>query len=80
MIQGREWHDELSSRYSFSVLPRPSFPVSFLSYYERCPWYDCPKLDHQIVNIRHVQHHAALLSGRLRSAIGVDIGWIGVKS
>ena len=41
------------------------------------PWYRLPKLDHQINNIRHVQHHAALLSGRLRSAAGIDIHWIG---
>jgi hypothetical protein len=43
------------------------------------PWYKCPKLDHQIINIRHIQHHAALLSGRLRSAIGADIKWIGSR-
>ena len=42
------------------------------------PWYNCPKFDHQIINIRHLQHHAAMLSGRLRSAIGADIEWIGV--
>lgn len=41
------------------------------------PWYPLPKLDHQIVNIRHVQHHVALLSGRLREADGTDIGWVG---
>lgn len=39
------------------------------------PWYQLPKLDHQIVNIRHIQHHAALLSGRLRVAVGADIRW-----
>ena len=41
------------------------------------PWYRVPKLDHQIINIRHLQHHAALLSGRLRSAFGTDIPWVG---
>jgi hypothetical protein len=41
------------------------------------PWYNLPKLDHQINNIRHIQHHAALLSGRLRLAAGTDIGWVG---
>jgi len=39
------------------------------------PWYKLPKLEHQINNIRHVQHHAALLSGRLRKATGADIRW-----
>lgn len=42
-------------------------------------WYKLPKLDHQINNIRHIQHHAALLSGRLRLASGTDIGWIGFE-
>jgi hypothetical protein len=41
------------------------------------PWYDLPKLDHQINNIRHVQHHAALLSGRLRRAKSDGVGWAG---
>ena len=40
-------------------------------------WYKLPKLDHQINNIRHIQHHAALLSGRLRQAIGTDVAWVG---
>lgn len=41
------------------------------------PWYQLPKLDHQINNIRHIQHHAALLSGRLRLATKADIRWVG---
>ncbi len=40
-------------------------------------WYKLPKLDHQINNIRHIQHHAALLSGRLRQATGTDVEWVG---
>lgn len=28
-------------------------------------WYNMPKLDHQILNIRHLQHHAAILGFRL---------------
>jgi hypothetical protein len=43
------------------------------------PWYQLPKLDHQINNIRHIQHHAALLSGRLRVAAGADIRWVGFR-
>ena len=35
-----------------------------------------PKLDHQIQNIRHIQHHAALLAGRLRLANGSDVRWV----
>ena len=41
------------------------------------PWYKLPKLDHQINNIRHIQHHAALLGGRLRLTAGTDIPWVG---
>lgn len=41
------------------------------------PWYRLPALDHQITSIRHIQHHAALLAGCLRSAANVDIRWVG---
>jgi hypothetical protein len=32
------------------------------------PWYRMSKLEHQLVNLRHIQHHAAQLADRLRSA------------
>jgi len=41
------------------------------------PWYNLPKLDHQINNIRHLQHHTALLAGRLREDHGLDVRWVG---
>jgi hypothetical protein len=44
------------------------------------PWYQLPKLDHQINNIRHIQHHAALLAGRLRFAAGTEIEWVGFRT
>ena len=43
------------------------------------PWHKTiPKLEHQLHNIRHIQHHAAMLSGRLRLALGTDarVGWV----
>lgn len=42
-------------------------------------WYPIPKLDHQIVNIRHIQHHAAQIGQRIRhaSAGGICIDWVG---
>lgn len=41
-------------------------------------WYDpMPKLDHQLNNIRHVQHHTAVLSDRLHAAAGQGVEWIG---
>jgi hypothetical protein len=41
------------------------------------PWYAMGKLEHQVVNIRHVQHHAAALATRLRRECGVAIDWVG---
>ena len=40
-------------------------------------WYEMPKLDHQIMNIRHVQHHAAQLEERIRSLAGIGLDWVG---
>ena len=41
------------------------------------PWYQMPTLEHQIVNIRHIQHHAAALSTRLRRSAGIAVDWVG---
>lgn len=41
------------------------------------PWYRTGKLEHQINNIRHLQHHAAQLSDRLRGATGQGLKWLG---
>ncbi len=41
-------------------------------------WYPIGKLEHQLVNVRHLQHHAAQLGDRLRNAtrdLGVE--WYG---
>lgn len=38
-------------------------------------WYKIPKLEHQIVNIRHIQYHQAQLADRLRVATGAGVGW-----
>jgi hypothetical protein len=36
------------------------------------------KLEHQIVNIRHVQHHAAHLAARLRAGgVAEVVPWVG---
>ena len=40
-------------------------------------WYPVSKLEHQLVNIRHVQHHAAQLADRLRSHAGIGTRWYG---
>ncbi len=41
-------------------------------------WYKMPKLDHQIMNIRHLQHHAAILGHRLRQADSRPPDWFGM--
>jgi hypothetical protein len=38
-------------------------------------WYKIPKLEHQIVNIRHIQYHEAQLADRLRKVTGAGVGW-----
>lgn len=39
-------------------------------------WYPMSKLEHQLVNIRHIQHHGAQLADRLRSAADIGIKWV----
>ncbi|MCW5942749.1 MAG: DinB family protein [Fimbriimonadaceae bacterium] len=41
-------------------------------------WYDIPKLDHQVMNVRHVQQHVGQLTERLFAA-GVDLDWMGKR-
>jgi hypothetical protein len=40
-------------------------------------WYRISKLEHQLVSLRHVQHHAAQLATRLRTHAGIGIDWVG---
>jgi hypothetical protein len=44
------------------------------------PWYPISKPEHQIVNIRHIQHHTAALADRLRVATDGGIDWVGAGS
>jgi hypothetical protein len=41
------------------------------------PWYQMSTLEHQILNIRHIQNHAAALASRLRRSAGIAISWVG---
>ena len=43
-------------------------------------WYNCSKLEHQFVNMRHIQHHAAALSMRLKAHLGKPVPWVGLGS
>ena len=42
-------------------------------------WYRMSKLEHQFVNIRHIQHHAAQLIDRVRSVADVGIRWVAAR-
>jgi hypothetical protein len=42
-------------------------------------WYKVSKLEHQIINIRHIQHGTAQLADRVRAAAGIGIEWVGVR-
>jgi hypothetical protein len=39
-------------------------------------WYDVSKLEHQLINLRHIQHHAAQLADRLRASAGIGTRWV----
>ena len=41
------------------------------------PWYRMSKLEHQFVNLRHIQHHTGQLAERVRQATGRGIEWVG---
>lgn len=41
------------------------------------PWYTVSKLEHQFVNLRHLQHHAAQLADRLRAELDHGVRWVG---
>jgi hypothetical protein len=41
-------------------------------------WYKMPKLDHQMMNIRHIQHHVGQLDDRLR-LVRAELDWVGGK-
>jgi hypothetical protein len=41
------------------------------------PWYPISKLEHQLVNLRHIQHHAAQLADRIRADRNVGVRWVG---
>ena len=42
-------------------------------------WYPVSKYEHQLINLRHLQHHTAQLADRLRTAVDVHVKWIGSR-
>jgi hypothetical protein len=43
-------------------------------------WYRVSKAEHQMINLRHLQHHSAQLGDRIRQALDVGIRWVGAGS
>jgi len=43
------------------------------------PWYKTSKLEHQMISLRHLQHHTAQLADRLRAALDIGVRWIGAR-
>lgn len=43
-------------------------------------WYKVSKLEHQLINLRHIQHGAAQLADRARAAEGVGVDWVGARN
>ncbi len=41
------------------------------------PWYKMSKLEHQLVSLRHIQHHTGQLAERIRQVTGRGVGWVG---
>lgn len=42
------------------------------------PWYPgIPKVEHQLINLRHIQHHTGALVSRLRREERVVTAWVG---
>ena len=39
-------------------------------------WYEVPRAEMHVINIRHVQHHAAQMSLALRKSAGIGIDWV----
>ena len=40
-------------------------------------WYAMGKLEHQLVNLRHLAHHSGQLADRVRAATGDGVRWVG---
>jgi hypothetical protein len=43
------------------------------------PWAKLGKAEHQMMNIRHIQHHTAQLADRLRNRVNVGVDWVRSK-
>lgn len=53
--------------------------IDLLSPESGFPWYKVSKLEHQLINIRHIQHGAAQIADRVRQAARIGVDWVGAK-
>lgn len=42
-------------------------------------WWPVTKLEHQLVNLRHLGHHVGQLADRVRSSAGLGTRWVGAR-
>ncbi|MBK8003976.1 MAG: DinB family protein [Gemmatimonadetes bacterium] len=40
------------------------------------PWYRMPKLEHQLVGLRHLHHHTGQIAERVRERAGQGLAWV----
>jgi len=59
------------------ILPEAIDKMDLQSSESGFTWYKIPKLEHQFVNLRHIQHGAAQLADRLRKELDIGIRWVG---
>lgn len=43
-------------------------------------WYRLGKLEHQLVNLRHLQHHTGQLADRVRAATHAGVAWVSSRT
>ena len=43
------------------------------------PWLPFGKMELQLYNLRHIQHHVGQLADRLRTEKGISIDWVGMS-
>ena len=53
--------------------------IDVLSPQSGFSWYKVSKLEHQLINLRHLQHGAAQIADRVRAATGRGIDWAGAR-
>ncbi len=42
-------------------------------------WYKLPKMEHQIMSLRHIQHHVGQLADRVRAVADIGVDWVGAR-